>query len=85
MVGPTSPGMSNERAAFMRATGLRRVGPGGGDENEDIVVHEVPRGEAAAWLARKCAEGCEVDLKAWAGLWLATHAFDGTELVSATN
>ena len=85
VVGPTSPGMSNERAAFLRASCVWRVGPGGGVENEDSGGHEGARGAAAAWLARKSAEGCEVDLKAWAGLWLATHAFDGTELVSATN
>src|SRR5690606_17193777 len=31
MIGPTSSGMASEKIAFVRATGLRRVGPGGGD------------------------------------------------------
>src|SRR5690606_23459835 len=32
LTGPTSSGMSNERIAFVRASGLTRVGPGGGDD-----------------------------------------------------
>ena len=78
MTGPTSSGMSTERIAFVRATGLRKVGPGGGDDSEDIIVHEIPRGEAAAWLVRKMAEGYELDPKLWAGLWMIEHNLDGT-------
>ncbi len=78
MTGPTSSGMSNERVAFVRATGLRKVGPGGGDDSEDIVVHEVPRSEAAAWLVRKMDEGYEMDPKLWAGLWMIEHNLDGS-------
>jgi ADP-ribose pyrophosphatase len=80
LVGPTSSGMSNERIAFVRATDLVRVGPGGGDETEEIVVHEVPRAEAPAWLVRKQAEGYELDLKLWAGLWMLERNPDGSPL-----
>ena len=78
LVGPTSSGMSNERIAFVRATGLTRVGPGGGDDSEDITVHEVPRADAPSWLARKRDEGYELDLKLWAGLWMLDRNPDGT-------
>ena len=78
LTGPTSAGMTSERIAFARATGLTRVGPGGGVQGEDIVVHEVPRDEAAAWLMRKGREGCELDLKLWAGLWLLDRDPDGS-------
>ena len=78
LVGPTSSGMSNERIAFVRATGLTRVGPGGGDDSEDITVHEVPRDEVPAWLARKRDQGYELDLKLWAGLWMLDRNPDGT-------
>jgi ADP-ribose pyrophosphatase len=78
LTGPTSAGMTSERIAFARATGLTRVGPGGGVHGEDIVVHEVPRDEAAAWLMRKGREGCELDLKLWAGLWLLDRDPDGS-------
>lgn len=80
LVGPTSAGMSNERIAFVRARDLRKVGDGGGVDNEDIVVHAVPRKEAPAWLMRKHAEGFELDLKLWAGLWMLEHNPDGTRL-----
>ena len=78
MTGPTSSGMSNEYIAFVRATSLRKVGPGGGDGSEDITVHEIPRTQAAAWLVRKMAEGYELDPKLWAGLWMIEHNLDGS-------
>ena len=78
MVGPTSSGASSEKIAFVRATGLRRVGEGGGDDSEDILVHEVPRARAAAWLVQKISEGYELDAKLWAGLWMIEHHLDGT-------
>ena len=81
LTGPTSAGMSNERIAFVRATGLRRVGAGGGVSGEDITVHEVPRQDAAAWLVRKHAEGFELDLKLWGGLWMLDRNPDGSPLV----
>jgi ADP-ribose pyrophosphatase len=80
LVGPTSAGMSNERIAFVRARGLRKVGDGGGVDNEDITVHAVPRRDAPAWLMRKRDEGFEVDLKLWAGLWMLERNPDGSPL-----
>jgi len=81
MTGPTSAGMSNERIAFVRARGLRKVGDGGGVGSEDIAVHAVPRKDAAAWLVRKSREGYELDLKLWAGLWMIEHNPDGSRVV----
>lgn len=78
MIGPTSSGSSSEKIAFVRATGLTKVGEGGGDGDEDITVHEIPRTQAAAWLARQMAEGYELDAKLWAGLWMIEHELDGT-------
>ena len=78
LVGPTSAGMTSERIAFVRATGLTRVGDGGGVAGEDITVHAVPRHDAPAWLMQKSREGYEVDLKLWAGLWMIDHDPDGS-------
>ncbi|GAB3335871.1 NUDIX hydrolase [Marilutibacter aestuarii] len=78
LVGPTSSGMSNERIAFVRALDLTRVGAGGGIDDEDITVHEVPRAEAPAWLMARQAEGYELDLKLWAGLWMIDRNPDGS-------
>ncbi|WP_101925212.1 MULTISPECIES: NUDIX hydrolase [Luteimonas] len=78
LIGPTSSGMSNERIAFARALDLTRVGTGGGVGDENITVHAVPRRDAPAWLMRKHAEGYELDLKLWAGLWMVDHNPDGS-------
>jgi ADP-ribose diphosphatase len=69
MAGPSSSGMSNEIMAFVRAYDLKRVHEGGGDETEDIIVHEVPRADAARWLVQKMSEGYSVDPKMFAGLY----------------
>ena len=71
--GPSSSGMSTENIAFVRALDLVKVGPGGGDETENIVVHEVPRSEAGAWLFARAAEGYSIDPKLFAGLWFLEH------------
>jgi ADP-ribose pyrophosphatase len=78
MVGPTSAGMSNELIAFVRARGLTRVHAGGGDESEDITVHEVPVDDAPRWLAAKMVEGYSMDPKLWAGLYLLDRDPDGS-------
>lgn len=78
LIGPTSSGASSEKVAFVRATGLRKVGSGGGDASEDITVHEVPRTRAAAWLVEKLHQGYQLDAKLWAGLWMIEHELDGT-------
>ncbi len=71
--GPSSSGMSTEMIAFVRARGLQKVGPGGGDESENIVVHEVPRTGAGTWLFARAAEGYSIDPKLFAGLWFIEH------------
>lgn len=78
LTGPTSAGMSTERIAFVRATGLRKVGDGGGVAGEAITVHEVPRIDAPRWLMGKQADGYELDLKLWGGLWMLEREPDGT-------
>jgi ADP-ribose pyrophosphatase len=70
MAGPTSAGMSNEILAFVRAYDLTREHAGGGDDTEDILVHEVPRRDAAAWLVAKIRAGYSIDPKMFAGLYL---------------
>jgi ADP-ribose pyrophosphatase len=62
MIGPTSSGSSSEKIAFVRATGLRKVGEGGGDGDEDITVHAIPRARrrvAGAEDGRRLRTGCE--------------------------
>jgi ADP-ribose pyrophosphatase len=69
--GPPSPGMSSEIITFFRASGLTKVGQGGGvDEGEHIAVHEIPLANLKLWLSAAQHRGVLVDLKLYAGLYL---------------
>ena len=59
----SSPGMVSESFTLLRATGLTKVGEGGGVDGEDIAVHRVPLPEIAAFIAAKRAEGCGIDVR----------------------
>ncbi len=67
--GPSTAGLSNETVILVRASKLERVGPGGGDDTEDIRVHEIPCSEVDDWLARRRADGALIDPKVYAGLY----------------
>jgi ADP-ribose pyrophosphatase len=59
----SSPGMLAEAFTLVRAHGVRKIGDGGGDENEDIEVHLVGRTDVANFLEQKHAEGFGIDAK----------------------
>jgi len=68
---PSSAGMTDEVVSFIRAGGLERVGPGGGDDSEDIRVHAVPLAAVDAWLEQQRRRGRPLDPKIFAALyWL---------------
>jgi ADP-ribose pyrophosphatase len=58
-----SPGMLSESFTLVRALGVTKVGEGGGDENEDIIVHLVSRADIPNFIEQKRAEGYGVDVK----------------------
>ena len=59
----SSPGMVSESFTLLRAEGLTKVGDGGGVPGENIVVHRVPLGGIAGFVAGKRAEGLGIDVK----------------------
>ena len=59
----SSPGMASESFTLVRASGLTKVGDGGGDGDENIIVHRVPIGEIEAFVAAKRADGLAIDVK----------------------
>ena len=59
----SSPGMLAEAFTLVRVHGVRRVGEGGGDDNEDINVHLVARVDVPNFLEQKRAEGFGIDAK----------------------
>lgn len=66
--GYSSPGLTDESVVLFLARGLEKVSAGGGDDSEDIVVHEVGIDEVSRWLDQK---GHAADLKLLAGIFLA--------------
>jgi ADP-ribose pyrophosphatase len=72
---PSSAGMSDEIVSFVLARGLRRVGPGGGDNSEDIQVHIISLEEVDQWLREQQAAGKPMDPKIYAALyWLSERS-----------
>ena len=67
--GPSSPGLTSESLSFYLASGLRRVAAGGGVDNENITVHEVPLAEIDSWLAAKASQGVALDPRIFTGLY----------------
>ena len=59
----SSPGMITESFTLLKATGLTRVGDGGGTDHEDIVVHRVPIARMAVVIAEHRARGHAIDTK----------------------
>ncbi len=66
----SSPGMIGEVFHFFRATGLRRVGPGGGVGAEEIRLHTVPIADIPAFIASARARGVAIDTRLLIGLRL---------------
>jgi ADP-ribose pyrophosphatase len=59
----SSPGMVSESFTLLHASGLTKVGDGGGVDSEDIIVHRVPLDRIADFVATKRAEGCGIDVR----------------------
>lgn len=59
----SSPGMVSESFTLVRATGLAKVGNGGGTDSEEITVHRVPLADMAAFVDSKRAEGVAIDVR----------------------
>ncbi|MBL9066590.1 MAG: NUDIX hydrolase [Sphingopyxis sp.] len=59
----SSPGMVTESFTLLVATGLTKIGEGGGVDSEDITVHRVPLAGIEDFVAAKRAEGCGIDVR----------------------
>lgn len=70
VTGYSSPGLTDEAITLFIAEHLKKAGVGGGDQSENITVHEVPRDGVLAWLKGKAAVA---DLKLLAGLFAASE------------
>lgn len=59
----SSHGMVSETFTLVRARGLTKVGEGGGDGHENIIVHRVPLEQVWNFIDQKRAEGAVMDVK----------------------
>ena len=59
----TSPGLSSEMFDLFKATGLTRIGPGGGVDGEDITVHVVALTQLPHFLAARRSDGLVIDCR----------------------
>ncbi len=69
--GPASPGVTTEHIRFYRAEGLRRIGRALGDGDERLTVHRIPLADLRRFMAARQDVGVQIDVKLWAGLFLA--------------
>ncbi len=58
-----SPGILSESFTLVRAHGVRRIGDGGGNHDEDITVHLVARDDIPAFAEQMRDEGYSIDVK----------------------
>ena len=59
----SSPGMVSDSFTLVRASGLRKIGEGGGNADEDINVHLVARADIPAFIEEKRSDGYAIDVK----------------------
>ena len=59
----SSPGMVAESFTLVRATGVRKIGDGGGNDSEEINVHLVARADIPDFVAKMRAKGHGIDTK----------------------
>ena len=59
----SSPGMVSESFTLLRASGLTRIGPGGGVEGENITVHRVPLAGLADFVSGRREAGIGIDVR----------------------
>ena len=59
----SSPGMVSESFHLIRATGLEKVGQGGGVGGENIVTHRVPLDGLAGFVAAQRRAGKAIDVR----------------------
>ncbi len=67
--GPISAGLCDETVNLFIARNLTRVGPGGGDDSENIRVHEVPFDHIEDWLREQAAQGRLLDPKIYTAIY----------------
>lgn len=67
--GPVSAGSCADMVNMVYASGLKKIGDGGGVDFEDIGVYLIPKDRANQWLEMKKNEGYLIEPKIYTGLY----------------
>lgn len=67
---PSSPGLTSETIQLFIASELQQTAAGGGDEHENITVHQVPLSELDLFLTDQQADGKMIDPKVYVAMHL---------------
>ena len=77
--GTSSAGLTDETSTIFYATGLTKMGEGGGVGGEQIKVHYIAMMDVPKWCNDRRREGCYVDFKIFAALYLAKSIDQSTQ------
>ena len=72
--GPSSPGLTSELMSIFRAEGVQKIEGRELDAEEGITLHIVPMNGLIPWLRARESEGCLIDYKIYAALYVANLA-----------
>src|SRR5690606_39395108 len=81
----SAAGSSSSMVMFFHAKGLKKIASGGGDETENITVHEVPLDGIDDWLKKAEGQGLLVDPKVYTALYFVRSEEHTSELQSREN
>ena len=65
----SSAGLTDECVTLFFAKDLEKVGPGGGDANEKIIVHEIPLSQIDDYLEERVETGTLLDGRVYAAIY----------------
>ena len=65
----SSAGLTDEVVTLFHAQDLTREHEGGGVDNENIIVHLIPKEDVVSWLKAQQADGKLIDGRVYAGLF----------------
>lgn len=68
--GASSAGVTDEIVSFFLALDLTKCGEGGGVDDENIIIHEVPCLTVNSWLTDQTHQGKMIDPRVYAGIYL---------------
>ena len=74
---PANSALSSDLFTLFKAVGLKKCSAGGGDDSENITVHEIPFEKVRGWLGEMQKKEFLVDAKVYTGLYFLREDLHG--------